>query len=305
MPADPYTTQIPEFFTTEFSSNWEHLVQSKLSKLREFVSIDRVRGKEKKYNQIASVDMTQISVRAGATNITDTAMAQRWLRPLQYEKADLLDEWDSELLGEVSLPQSDLIQAHAAAYARKCDEIILAAAVGTAYTGATGVTQTALPSGQKVAVDFVESGSAATSGLTIAKLRQAKFILDDKDVDEGDPRIIAVSAKQLQDLLRTTEVTNADYNTVKALVAGQLDTFMGFRFRVVSKSFFAYDSNTGVRKVVAYAKSGLKMTDGGRRVHVDIRPDRSHALQLRTVASIGATRMEEAKVVEIACDEVL
>ena len=294
-------TQIPEFFTTEFSSNWNFLVQQKLSKLREFVVIDRVSGKEKKYNQMASVNMTQITARAQTTNITDTAMAQRWLRPLQYEKADLLDEWDAELLGEVSLPQSELVTNHAMAFARKCDEIILAAAVGTASTGATGTTNTVLPAGQKIAHDFVESGSAATSGLTIAKLRQAKFILDDADVDEDDPRIIAVSPRQLQDLLRTTEVTSADYNVVKALVAGQVDTFLGFRFRVVNKAFFAFANSR--RNVVAYVKSGLRMTDAGRRVHVDIRPDRSHSLQIRTTASIGATRMEEKKVVEIACSE--
>jgi hypothetical protein len=294
-------TQIPEFFTTEFSSNWNFLVQQKLSKLREFVVIDRVQGKEKKYNQMASVNMTQITARAQTTNITDTAMAQRWLRPLQYEKADLLDEWDAELLGEVSLPQSELVTNHAMAFARKCDEIILAAAVGTASTGATGTTNTVLPAGQKIAHDFVESGTAATSGLTIAKLRQAKFILDDADVDEDDPRIIAVSPRQLQDLLRTTEVTSADYNTVKALVAGQLDTFMGFKFRVVNKAFFTLASSR--REVVAYVKSGLRMTDAGRRVHVDIRPDRSHSLQIRTTASIGATRMEEKKVVQISCSE--
>lgn len=294
-------TQIPEFFTTEFSANWEHLVQQKLSKLREFVVIDRVNGKEKKYNQMASVNMTQITARAQSTNVTDTPMAQRWLRPLQYEKADLLDEWDSELLGEVSLPQSELVTNHAMAFARKCDEIILAAAVGTASTGATGTTNTVLPAGQKIAHDFVESGSAATSGLTISKLRQAKFILDDADVDEDDPRIIAVSPRQMQDLLRTTEVTSADYNTVKALVAGQLDTFMGFKFRVVNKAFFTLASSR--REVVAYVKSGLRMTDAGRRVHVDIRPDRSHSLQIRTTASIGATRMEEKKVVQISCSE--
>jgi hypothetical protein len=141
--------------------------------------------------------------------------------------------------------------------------------------------------------------------LTIAKLRQAKFILDDNNVDEDDQRIIALSAKQLQDLLRTTEATSADYNTVKALVAGQIDTFLGFRFRLVDKSFFAYDGATGIRTIVAYAKSGLRMTDSGRSVHVDVRPDRSHSLQIRTVASIGAARMEEAKVVAIDCDEII
>lgn len=299
------TTDIPEFFPTEFTNNWMHLVQQKVSKLREFLSIDTIRGKEKKYNQIDPVEMTQITTRAGETNVTDTTMAHRWIRPLQYEKADLLDEWDSELLGEIALPQSELVQNHAMAYARSIDKIALAAATGNASTGQTGSTNTALPSGQKIGATYVESGTATTSGLTIAKLRRAKFILDDNQVDEDDQRIIACSPAQMQDLLRTTEVTSADYNTVKALVSGQLDTFLGFRFRVVDKGFFAYDGATGIRSIVAYAKSGLRFADSGRKVHVDIRPDRSHALQLRTVASMGAVRMEEKKVVEIACDEVI
>jgi hypothetical protein len=300
----PAVTQVPEFFPTEFGTNWEHLVQQKLSRLKEFVSVDTVRGKEKSYNQVGPVEMSRVLVRAGDTNITDTPLAKRWLRPFPHEKADLLDEWDAEYLGEISLPNSEILQAHAAAYARTCDRLIIEAAVGTAFTGETGTTSVPLPSSQKVAVDFVESGSTANSGLTIAKLRQAKFILDDANVDEEEPRILALSAKQLQDLLRTTEVTSADYNTVKALVAGQINTFLGFTFRRVDKSFFATASG-GLRYIVAYARSGIKLTDSGRRSYVDIRADKSHALQLRTVASIGAARMEEAKVVEIACDEVL
>jgi len=301
----PAVTQIPEFFPTEFGTNWDHLVQQKLSKLKDYVLVDQVRGKEKSYNQVGSVEMSRVLVRAGDTTITDTPLAKRWLRPFPHEKGDLLDQWDAEYLGEIALPQSEILQAHAAAYARTCDRLIIEAAVGSAFTGETGTNSVPLPSSQKVAVDYVESGSTANSGLTIAKLRAAKFILDDNEVDDEDQRIIALSAKQLQDLLRTTEVTSADYNTVRALVAGQIDTFLGFKFRRVSKSFFAYNAGTGVRNIVAYAKSGLRLTDSGRRSYVDIRPDKSHALQLRTVASIGAARMEEAKVVEIACDEIL
>jgi hypothetical protein len=124
-------------------------------------------------------------------------------------------------------------------------------------------------------------------------------------VDDSDPRIIVVSAKQIQDLLRTTEVTSADYNTVKALVNGDIDTFLGFKFRRVSSSLLPYNASTGVRTCFAYVRSGLKLADAGRKVHVDIRADKSHALQIRTVASLGASRMEEKKVVEVAADEVL
>jgi hypothetical protein len=297
--------QIPQYFTTEFTSNWEHLLQQKVSKLREFVSVESVRGKEKTFNQMAAVEMTKITARAADTNISDVALAKRWLRPYPYEHATLFDEWDAEYLGEVSLPQSETVNNHAMAYLRTCDKVIIDAALGSAYTGETGVTPTALPAGQKVAVDYVETGSTANSGLTIAKLRQAAYLLNEAEVDDSDPRVLVVSAKQIQDLLRTTEVTSADFNSVKALVQGDIDTFLGFKFRRVASSLLPYNSSTGVRTCFAYVRSGLKLADAGRKVHVDIRADKSHALQIRTVASLGATRMEEKKVVEIAADEVL
>jgi hypothetical protein len=298
-------SQIPQYFTTEFTSNWEHLLQQKVSKLREFVSVESVRGKEKSFNQLAAVEMTKITSRAADTTITDVALAKRWLRPYPYEHATLFDEWDAEYLGEVSLPQSETVSNHAMAYMRTADKVVIDAALGTAYTGETGVTPTSLPSGQEIAVDYVETGSAANSGLTVAKLRQAAYLLTEAEVDDSDPRIIVVGAKQIQDLLKTTEITSSDFNTVKALVNGEIDTFMGFKFRRVSSSLLPYVSGTGVRTCFAYVRSGLKLADAGRKVHVDIRADKSHALQIRTVASLGATRMEEKKVVSIFADEVL
>lgn len=297
-------TQIPAFFPTEFGTNWEHLCQQKLSNLRAFVSVDTVNGKEKSYNQIASTAMSKVLVRSGDTVISDVTLAKRWLRPYPYEVANFIDEWDAEYLGSIALPQSDLIQSHAAAYGRTCDSLIVEAALGTAYTGDTGVTPTVLPSGQKIAADYVDSGGPTTSGLTLAKLRQAKYILDNGDVEDSE-RILVCSAKQINDLLKEDKIGNADYNTVRALAAGEVKQFLGFTFRLVSASLLPYNTGTGVRSCVAYAKSGIKLADGGRKVHVDIRPDKSHSIQIRTVASLGATRMEEAKVVEVACDEVI
>ena len=199
------------------------------------------------------------------------------------------------------LPTSPIIQSHAAAYARTCDKIIIDALGGTAFTGTTGTTATVLPAGQKIAVGYVESGTVANSGLTIAKLRAAKFLFDSNEVDEEEERIMVVSAKQLQDLLRTTEVTSADYNTVRALVDGTLNTFMGFKFRRSQQLPLAVD----IRSCFAYVKSGVILAERGLKTMMDVRPDLSHSLQIRSVASLAAVRMEEKKVVEIACDEVL
>jgi len=299
----PAMVQIPEHFTTEFDANWSHLCQQKLAKVREYVQVDSVRGKEKSFNQMGQVDFQSVTTRAGETRITDSPLAKRWLRPFPHDLASLFDEWDETFLGDVVLPQSDTVQAHGYGYNRLIDRTIIEAAVGTAFTGETGTTATVLPAGQKIAVNFVETGAPANSGLTIGKLRQTKFLFDDAEVDDEEMRVIAVSSKQLQDLLRTTEVTSSDFNTVKALVEGKVDSYMGFKFRRVSKAFFAYNAGTDVRNIVAWVRSGIKLADSGRQVHIDKRVDKQHALQIRSVCAVGATRTEEVKVVEIACDE--
>jgi hypothetical protein len=294
-------TQIPEHYTTQFDANWRHLVQQKNSRLREYVTLDSISGKEKSYNQLSEAAMQLITSRSGETRISDQATAKRWIRPKAYDTAKLFDEFDEQLLGEVVLPTSPVVQSHAAAYARTADQVIIEALGGAAYTGETGVTATVLPNSQKVGVNYVESGSPANSGLTIAKLRAAKFILDANDVDEEEERIIVISAKQLQDLLRTTDVTSADFNSVKALVDGNVNTFMGFKFR--KTQLLPLNSSTDVRFAYVYVKSGIVLAERGLKTHMDVRTDLSHSLQIRSVASLGATRLEEKKVVEIACDE--
>ena len=294
-------TQIPEHYTTQFDQNWRHLVQQKNSRLREYVTLDSISGKEKSYNQLSEAAMQLITSRSGETRISDQATAKRWIRPKAYDTAKLFDEFDEQLLGEVVLPTSPVVQSHAAAYARTADQVIIEALGGSAYTGETGVTPTSLPSGQKVAVNYVETGNAANSGLTIGKLRAAKFILDANEVDEEEERIIVVSAKQLQDLLRTTEITSADYNSVKALVDGSVNTFMGFKFR--KTQLLPLTVSTDVRMTYVYVKSGIVLAERGLKTHMDVRTDLSHSLQIRSVASLGAARLEEKKVVEIACDE--
>lgn len=293
-------TQIPEHYTTQFDANWRHLVQQKNSRLREYVTLDSISGKEKSYNQLSEAAMQLITSRSGETRITDQATAKRWIRPQAYDTGKLFDEFDEQLLGNVVLPTSPVVQSHAAAYARTADQVIIEALGGLAYTGETGVTPTALPGTQKVLVNYVESGNAANSGLTIGKLRAAKYLLDSSEVDEEEERVIAVSAKQLQDLLRTTEITSADYNSVKALVDGGVNTFMGFKFR---KTQLLPLSSGDVRSVYVYVKSGIVLAERGLKTHMDVRVDLQHSLQIRSVASLGAARLEEKKVVEIACDE--
>ena len=88
---------------------------------------------------------------------------------------------------------------------------------------------------QTVEEDFVESGSLVESNLTVGKLRRALTMLQKNEAwsDErrayGDELVLACSSSQINALLQQPEVTSYDYNTVRALAEGKIDTFLGFR----------------------------------------------------------------------------
>lgn len=305
----PANTYIPDHYPTEFATNWEHLLQQKISKLKQYVTVDVINGKEKTYNQLSSTTMRLITTRSANTSAQNTATAKRWIRQSGYDAVDLFDEFDDQLLGNVVLPTSEVVMNHAMAYGRTCDQILITALGGTAYTGATGTTATTLPVAQKILANWTGTQSlggsgwgadSGTVGLNLAKLIKAKSILRKAEV-EDEMLMLTVTQQQIDDLLlNVTEVKSSDYANVKALVAGEVDTFMGFKF-IRTEQHAAVSSN--FRRIYAYAKSGVILADAGRKVHIDVRADLNHSLQIRSVASLGATRREEQKVVEIGCYE--
>jgi len=76
----------------------------------------------------------------------------------------------------------------------------------------------------------IDVSASANFGLDL--LRSAAGHLDDIEAPSDD-RYVVVRALALQKLLEDTEVTSSDYNTVKALVNGDLDTYMGFKIKKI------------------------------------------------------------------------
>tara|TARA_R100001198_G_scaffold48518_1_gene27018 strand:- start:578 stop:1114 length:537 start_codon:yes stop_codon:yes gene_type:complete len=176
---------------------------------------------------------------------------------------------------------------------RAMDDAIISAATGTAYSGVAGGTSVSLPSGQKVA--------HASGGLTLAKLLSAKEILDAADVDPDEPRFLVCAAGQIADLLNVSQVTSADYNTVRALAAGQIDTYLGFKF--IQSERLGTDS-TPSRQCLAFTKSAIGLAVGADvTTKISERADKNYATQVFLSMTIGATRIEEEKMVEIAANE--
>jgi hypothetical protein len=276
----------------QFGSNIEMLVQQKGSKLRNAVRIETgIVGEEAYFDQLAETAAVQKVGRNTDTPLVKSDHRRRRVTMYDYEWADLIDKEDQ--LKMLIDPTSAYVQNAAWALGRSMDDLIIAAFDGTAYTGKAGGTSTTFTSGNIIAV-----GGA---GLTIAKLIAAKELLDAADVDPQEERYIAVTAKQVSDLLNTTEVKSADYNTVRALVAGQVDTFLGFKFILCNR--LALDGSSD-RKCPVWAKSGMLLAVAKEvSSRIDVRPDKSYATQVYASMGIGATRMQEEKCVIVTCDE--
>lgn len=280
-------------FVKQFGSNVEMLSQQKGSKLRNAVRLETgVVGEEAYFDQVASTSAQKKTTRNADTPLVKSDHRRRRVTLYDYEWADLLDKQDK--LKMLLDPENAYALNAAWAMGRAMDDELLDAASGTAYTGKAGGTSQDLPTAQKIA--------NGCTGLTLAKLLAAKEKLDNSDVDPDEPRFIAVNAGMVADLLNTTEIKSADYNTVKALAMGQINAFLGFNF-IMTNRLNMHASNTSNYLSIAWAKNGMLLAVA-KDVETDIGPrrDKSNATQVYVSMGIGATRMEEAKVIEIECE---
>jgi len=291
---------ITTYYETEFSKNWEMLAQQMDSRLGEAVTPTTITGKRRKFNQLDLGSMQEVTTRKGDTPDGDSTGNSYWLYRRKFERVITFDEDDEMQLGTIALPDSDEVASTAAASNRTKDDVIIQSFDATRYIGENGTTSNTFDSNFSIAVDYVASGSTANSGLTLAKIARAKKLLDAAEVEDGD-RYFVHSAQQLQDMLLIDKMTSEDYASVKALVDGKVDRFLGFKF--IRSERLTRNSSTDVRACFAWHKSGIKFSDGGRNVHMDILPGRRHCKQIRGVYRCGSVRTQNEKVVRIYTDE--
>jgi hypothetical protein len=307
------STQITTAFVDQFGANVFHLAQQKGSRLKGLVRNESQNGESAFYDRIGKVAAVKKAGRHSSTPQLDTPHSRRMVTLEDYEWADLIDQQDKiKMLND---PASEYVMAAVWALGRSMDDEIISAALGSAYSGQKGTTTVAHPNSQK----YAANDASVTSNLNVRTLRAVKRKFDEAEVDPSEPRYLVCSASQIEALLGQTEVTSSDFATVKALVQGEVNTFMGFEFirseRLSTQVSALSGSGTtgavgsgtslvGYRKCFAWSKMGLLLAIGKDIVSkIDERNDKSYATQAYACMSIGATRMEEEKVVEILCKE--
>ena len=287
--------QITTSFVEQYSSNVTMLSQQMGSKLRGSVDVETINGKNAFFDQVGVTAAQLRTSRHGDTPQIDTPHSRRRLSLADYEWADLVDDVDKVRM--LIDPTSSYAKAAASAMNRSIDDVIITAMNASANTGVAGGTSTALPSTQKTAT------SDHSDGLTIAKLLSAKKILDNNDVDPSLKRYIVCGPQQISDLLGTTQVTSGDFNTIKALAQGEINSYLGFEF-ITSTRLNMDATNTTDRLVFAYTEDAVKLGIGKDiSAKISERADKSYSTQVYYCMSLGAVRMEEKKVVQIPCHE--
>lgn len=290
------SNSVTESMVQQYGANYRLLGQQKPSRLAKFCQMEPgIVGTSKSTERLGKTDAYDITSRHADTKYVDTPHSRRWLDLQDKGWADLVDEMDKiKLLAD---PTSPYVALGVAALNRAKDDVIIAAARGIARTGTSTI---ALPTGQKIA----EGGT----GLTLAKLLAVKEIFDAAELDEelqedgqgAVTRVFPVTTKQLTNLLNTTEIKSTDYNSVKALVQGQVDTYLGFQFVRTERL-----AKVGTSRMCTPWVKGCMALGIGKDIFtgIDTLPGKNYSVQVYSRESIGAVRLEDEGVVEVACFE--
>lgn len=266
--------------------------QQEGSRLRNTVMIKSgVKAEETYMDQINSFAALPKGARLADTDPTLASFDRRRIALEDFYVAKAWEKMDD--IRTLADPTSAIVRNGINAMGRKIDDVVIAAATGTAYTGKTGTTAVTFPT----STNQIAAGSA---NLTLAKWLDAIEILNANDVDPSEEKVIVIGSSQLTSLLTTTEIKSADYNSVKALVQGQVNEFLGCK--VIRSERLSKSGNN--RNVLLYTKNAIGLAFGQDvNSRMDELPGKHYAKQLYFSMSIGASRLEEAKVVSILCDE--
>ena len=292
---------LDEAVVRTYSETVYQLAQQFGSKLRAYTVPLKMKGESITVSRVGATEAVQVNSKYDKSPVIHTPFDVRYFTATEWVWGDMVD-WGDDLNLLID-PNSDIVKAGAYAMGREIDKAIIKKGFfDAAREGKEGDRFVVFPDSQKISVT---AGSSSNTGLNVEKLIQAKSLFGKADIDVNDPGnklICVVTQAQLDDLLRSTEVTSRDYNTVYALAEGEVHSFMGFQF--VRTELMPKDSGTNIRTCVAYCQSAIKLIMPKEiTTHITQRDDYNFNWYAHHSMKVGAGRMEDNKVVHIPCLE--
>lgn len=280
----------------QYKANVELLLQQEGSRLRGLVEQGSYVGKAASVVEQFGTATAQLKVsRHADTPLLALSQAKRWVFPLDYEWASLIDHEDK--LRMIIDPTSPYARAGAASMHRAFDDEILGKMFGGNFVGENGTTADAWNTAYQVAASV--GGSA--SGLNVAKLQAGIRLLMTAAAGElMEPVFGAIGAYEHDLLLKEMQIANRDYGNSAVLVDGKVKRFMGVDFTLTER----LNVTGGNREVPIWVKSGVHF-GVWNDLHAEVtqRADKSYATQVYLCATFGATRTQDGKIIKLICDD--
>jgi hypothetical protein len=299
-------TGLTDLFTVQFSTLLKLKLQQKESLLRGRVMTGSHTG-AKMASPIQYLGAMQMQTPTGRfapkTHIVQD-YTRRWIVPIDKEGDQLIDNFD-QLKTPID-PQSQLVARAAAACARQWDDEVIRAATATATIGAdSGSLTTESWDTTNYQIAGVFGSGATASGLTVAKLNEARRILEHNHAFDDDPMAtLVIGSQQHADLRNQAQVTSSDFTKNGGVLDnGIVKKFMGFDI-VVSERLPTITDKTPTatqRGCLAFGKGGIYLGMWlDVKTEVFRRPDlSSNPWDINTMISFGATRTQLGQVVQI------
>lgn len=276
---------IDKVYIQTFERNVRHLAQQADTRLRRFVTEKATDGQKHNWERLGSGEASLKSSARVATPTSDLPWSRRVSLAQTYHMGETVEQED--VVQMLVDPNSNVSMAIANGMKRKIDDILIAAATGTALNG-DGSTS-AFPAGQ-----LVGDGTAPISIDNILEV-QEKFYKNDIDPDES--KVMVISPTVQRKLMSLMEVTSGDYQNSKALATGMLPNWMGFDW-VVSNRLLV--PAAGQISCLAFTKRAL-----GFQVNKDVTakvaedPSLSFAWRIYAHMTMGAVRTEDEHIVHL------
>lgn len=284
--------------TLQFKANVTHLYQQMgKAKLRGTFREEPLQGKAHFFERLGAEEAVNKTARHADTVLLDPLHSRRMVVPTDKVWNALVDQQDKIRL--LIDPNSEYAIAASNALNRAQDRAYIAAFTDDASAGESGATAVTFASEAAGDVD-VSAGVATT-----AQILAIKKALDDGDVEDEDRFLVHKPALVTQLLAGSTAplAASSDYNTIKALVRGELDTWCGFKWIKSTLSPLAAGTDY---YCFAWQKNAMGAAIAKEiMARVSERADKDYAVQTYACMSMGATRIQGGGVYRLRIDAAL
>lgn len=286
----------------QYTTNVQLLAQQRESRLASTVTLGAYTGKAGvPVEQFAPSEARDVVSRYSPITPNDVQSDRRWVYPTDSDWHELTDSFDKLRL--LIDPTSAYVQDAVAAMNRRKDRHIISAFFSNANTGENGSTSTSFLAANQI---NVATGASGATGMNVAKLKagiQRLLTLEAWEPDMGEEIYCVIGARQNFDLMNDPEFINGDYTSSRGVIEkGFVQSWGSVRF-IHSELLPVNGSNQ--RRIPFYTKRGMHLgTWNDIEASVTRREDlSSRPWQVYVMGTFGATRIEEARVVEFPCAE--